>query len=242
MVQVLHPGKFSRGTHGTWKTPGLKRNIIFHPPPFFGVPTVNLPGVKPPLKPLHQIPPRSTPAHPSGTCRRAWGFLVCLEIDSLPHEHPSPPKTNGWISKMMVWIKTLSHLGHYDLQKRTGFVRRPQLLHQKMTVEVVDKYLSECRNQNNFNLPLLMDKYVLEMPRPINCDMPSSLVDIQPGAVPYHRKKLKELHAGGAWWSSISLFFTAVWIVCTCMHPLVHSSPRCIDSVFCCPFRHYGLV
>ena len=92
-----------------------------------------------------------------------------------------------------IGIKTLSHLGHYDLQKRTGFIRRPQLLHPKMTIEVVDKYLTECRNQNNFNLPLLMDKYVLEMPRPINCDLPSPLVDIQPGAVPYHRKKLKKL-------------------------------------------------
>ena len=97
-----------------------------------------------------------------------------------------------------IGIKTLSHLGHYDLQKRTGFVRRPQLLHQKMTVEVVDKYLTECRNQNNFNLPLLMNKYVLEMPRPIQCDIPSPIVDIQPGAVPYHRKRLKKLHAGGA--------------------------------------------
>ena len=92
-----------------------------------------------------------------------------------------------------IGIKTLSHLGHYDLQKRTGFIGRPQLLHPKMTIEVVDKYLTECRNQNNFNLPLLMDKYVLEMPRPINCDLPSPLVDIQPGAVPYHRKKLKKL-------------------------------------------------
>ena len=105
MVQVLHPGKFS---HGTWfSSPVWKGTSSENPPPFFGVPTVNLPGVKPPLKPIHQIPPRSTPAHPSGTCRRAWGFLVCLEIDSLPHEHPSPPKTNGWISKMMVWKRWL---------------------------------------------------------------------------------------------------------------------------------------
>ena len=96
-----------------------------------------------------------------------------------------------------IGIKTLSHLGHYDLQKRTGFVRRPQLLYQKETVQVVDAYLSDCRNQNNFNLPLLVNKYIHEMPRPINYEVSYPIVDIQPGAVPYHRKKLKKLHARG---------------------------------------------
>jgi len=111
-------------------------------------------------------------------------------------------------------------MGHYDLQKRTGFVRRPQLLHPKMTIEVVDKYLTECRNQNNFNLPLLMDKYVLEMPRPINCDMPSPLVDIQPGAVPYHRKKLKKMASSRGVMIILPFIFTAVWIVCVCIRSI----------------------
>ena len=48
----------------------------------------------------------------------------------------------------------------------------------------------KCRDQENFNLPLLMNKYVREMPRPLNRDIPSRFVDIQLGAVPYHRKKL----------------------------------------------------
>ena len=91
-----------------------------------------------------------------------------------------------------IGIKTLSHLGHYDFQKRTGFVKRPQLLFQKETMEVVDAYLNDCRNQNNFNLPLLVNRYIQELPRPIRCDVPSNVVDIQPGAVPYHRKKLKK--------------------------------------------------
>ena len=37
-----------------------------------------------------------------------------------------------------------------------------------------------------------MNKYIQELPRPIRCDMPTNVVDIQPGAVPYHRKKLKK--------------------------------------------------
>lgn len=55
-------------------------------------------------------------------------------------------------------------------------------------MEVVDAYLNDCRNQNNFNLPLLANKYIQELPRPIRCDMPANVVDIQPGDVPYHRK------------------------------------------------------
>ena len=94
-----------------------------------------------------------------------------------------------------IGIRTLSQLGHYDLQKRTGFVRRPQLLLQKETVAVTDAYLTDCRNQKNFNLPLLVSRYIHELPRPLLMDMPSKFVDIQPGAVPYHRKKLKKYRA-----------------------------------------------
>ena len=119
-----------------------------------------------------------------------------------------------------IGIKTLSHLGHYDLQKRTGFVKPPQLLHQKMTVEVVDNYLSDCRNQNNLNLPLLMNKYVLEMPRSINCDMPSPIVDIQPGAVPYHRKRFEKIACQG----SMMIFYPMFSSQCGfCVHPCIRS-------------------
>ena len=63
---------------------------------------------------------------------------------------------------------------------------------QEETVTVVDSYLTECRNKHNFNLPLLTSRYIHELPRPIDSNVPNHLVDIPPGAVPYHRKKLKK--------------------------------------------------
>ena len=113
-------------------------------------------------------------------------------LESIVHQLEQAFSTKFFPIPKRIGIKTLSHLGHYDLQKRTGFVRRPQLLLQEETVTVVDSYLTECRNQNNFNLPLLTSRYIHELPRPIDSNVPNHLVDIPPGAVPYHRKRLKK--------------------------------------------------
>ena len=115
-------------------------------------------------------------------------------LEAIVHQLEQAFSTIFFTILKRIGIKTLSHLGHYDLQKRTGFARRPQLLFQQETVTVVDAYLTECRNQNNFNLPLLTNRYIHELPRPIDSNLPSQFVDIHPGAVPYHRKKIKKSH------------------------------------------------
>ena len=115
-------------------------------------------------------------------------------LESIVHQLEQALSTKFFPIPKRIGIKMLSHLGHYDLQKRTGFVRRrrPQLLFQEETLTVVDAYPTECRNQNNFNLPLLTNRYIHEIPRPIDSNLPNQFVDKQPGAVPYHRKKLKK--------------------------------------------------
>ena len=128
------------------------------------------------------LPKRSRPA-----------IAQSVVLESIVHQLEQALSTK-FFPIQRIGIKTLSRLGHCDLQKRTGFVRRrrPQLLFQEEMVTVVDAYPTECRNQNNFNLPLLTNRYIHELPRPIDSNLPNQFVDKQTGAVPYHRKKLKK--------------------------------------------------
>ncbi len=50
--------------------------------------------------------------------------------------------------------------------------------------------MNRCRDQSNYNLPLFPEQYLGEkLPRPHSIDLPSSIWDIRPEPVPYHRKK-----------------------------------------------------
>ena len=88
-----------------------------------------------------------------------------------------------------IGVKTLSHLGHTQLQKRTGYIRRPEMMWGKETMSLVDHFLHDCRKQNNWNLPLIPNKYLGCLPVPILLDIPDGIREITPAAVEYHKKR-----------------------------------------------------
>ena len=88
-----------------------------------------------------------------------------------------------------IGVKTLSHLGHTQLQKRTGYIRRPEMMWGKETMSLVDYFLHDCRKQNNWNLPLIPNKYLGSLPVPILLDIPDGIREITPAAVEYHKKR-----------------------------------------------------
>ena len=94
-----------------------------------------------------------------------------------------------------IGVKTLSHLGHTQLQKRTGYIRRPEMKFGKETLLLVDKFLHECREQNNCNLPLIPKRYLESVPVPIALDIPDGITELTPAAVEYHKKRLLKIRA-----------------------------------------------
>ena len=88
-----------------------------------------------------------------------------------------------------IGVKTLSHIGHTQLQKRTGYIRRPEMCLGKETLLLVDRFLHDCREHNNWNLPLIPKKYLESLPVPILLDIPDGLTELTPAAVMYHKAR-----------------------------------------------------
>ena len=58
---------------------------------------------------------------------------------------------------------------------------------------LVDAYSIGCRNQNNFHLLMLANRYVQELPKPIVPDISAQFVDIQLGVIPYDHRKTQTI-------------------------------------------------
>ena len=95
-----------------------------------------------------------------------------------------------------IGVKTLSHLGHTQLQKRTGYIRRPEMSLGKETLLLVDRFLHDCREHNNWNLPLIPKKYLESLPVPILLDIPDGITELTPAAVMYHKTRFLKVR----WW------------------------------------------
>jgi len=87
-------------------------------------------------------------------------------------------------------IKTLSHFGHCFLQKRTGYVVRPQLTFARETVRMIDAFLTDCRNLHNYNLHFDPKKYSDILPQPLHYEIPFAVEHLNPEQVVYRRKFL----------------------------------------------------
>ena len=95
-----------------------------------------------------------------------------------------------------IGVKTLSHIGHTQLQKRTGYIRRPEMCLGKETLLLVDRFLHDCREHNNWNLPLIPKKYLESLPLPILLDIPDGITELTPAAVMYHKSRFLKVR----WW------------------------------------------
>ena len=87
-------------------------------------------------------------------------------------------------------IKTLSHFGDCFLQKRTGYVVRPQLKFARETVRMIDAFLTDCRNMHNYNLHFDPKKYCDILPQPLHYEIPFAVEHLNPEQVVYRRKFL----------------------------------------------------
>ena len=111
---------------------------------------------------------------------------VVVQLEKLLNEKFFVPKQIG--------VKTLSHLGHTQLQKRTGYIRMPEMKMGKETLLLVDRFLHGCREQNNWNLPMIPEKYLGSLPVPILIDIPYGIRELTPAAVEYHKRRFLKLH------------------------------------------------
>ena len=93
-----------------------------------------------------------------------------------------------WCAKKKTGIKTLSHLGQSFLQKRPGYLRRPSMLHADLTVELVDRFLHQCKDNHNYNMEMVPKLFLRELPLPLDVVFPDPLVELTPDAVVYHKK------------------------------------------------------
>ena len=98
-----------------------------------------------------------------------------------------------------IGIKSLSHFGHCTLQKRTGYVCRPELQHTKETIFLVNSFLSDCRDCQNFNLPMKVSSYFKTPPLPICTSLQNPAVVITPEQVIYRRNHLYRRRKRGQW-------------------------------------------
>ena len=46
-------------------------------------------------------------------------------------------------------------MGQSFLQKRTGYIRRPTMLHADLTIELVDRFLHCCKDNKNYNMEMV---------------------------------------------------------------------------------------
>ena len=93
-----------------------------------------------------------------------------------------------WFVKKKTGIKSLSHLGQSFLQKRTGYMRRPTMLHADLTVELVDRFLHQCKDNHNYNMEMVPKHFLRDLPLPLDVILPNPLVELTPDAVVYHKK------------------------------------------------------
>ena len=89
-----------------------------------------------------------------------------------------------------IGIKSLSHFGHCTLQKRTGYVCRPELKHTKETIFLVNAFLNDCRDNQNYNLSMRVSSYFKTPPVPICMSLQNPAAVITPEQVIYRRNKL----------------------------------------------------
>ena len=96
-----------------------------------------------------------------------------------------------------IGIKSLSHFGHCTLQKRTGYVCRPELQHTKETIFLVNAFLSDCYNNQNYNLPMQVSTYFRTPPVPTCKTLTESAMVITPEQVIYKRNLLYRRRRAG---------------------------------------------
>ena len=96
-----------------------------------------------------------------------------------------------------IGIKSLSHFGHCTLQKRTGYVCRPELQHTKETIFLVNAFLSDCYNNQNYNLPMQVSTYFRTPPVPTCKTLTESAMVITPEQVIYKRNLLYKRRRAG---------------------------------------------
>ena len=96
-----------------------------------------------------------------------------------------------------IGIKSLSHFGHCTLQKRTGYVCRPELQHTKETIFLVNAFLSDCYNNQNYNLPMQVSTYFRTPPVPTCKTLTESAMVITPEQVIYKRNILYKRRRAG---------------------------------------------
>ena len=109
-------------------------------------------------------------------------------LDSIVKQLEKALGMKFWVIKKKTGIKTLSHLGQSFLQKRTGYIRRPTMLHADLTVELVDRFLHHCKDNHNYNMEMVPKMFLRELPQPLGVVLPNPLVEFTPEAVVYHKK------------------------------------------------------
>ena len=109
-------------------------------------------------------------------------------LDSIVKQIEKAFDQQFWCARKKTGIKTLSHLGQSFLQKRTGYLRRPTMLHADLTVELVDRFLHHCKDNHNYNMEMVPKNFLRELPQPIDVILPNPLVELTPEAVVYHKK------------------------------------------------------
>ena len=133
-------------------------------------------------------------------------------------------------------VKTLSHLGHTQLQKRTGYIRRPEMKFGKETLMLVDHFLHDCREQNNWNLPMIPKRYLGSLPLPIQLDIPDGITELTPAAVEYHKKRFLRLHRWVFCFADVDISCLAVFSVgYNCLDiPFLQVPTRWLDQTRSC--------
>jgi len=109
-------------------------------------------------------------------------------LDSIVKQIEKALGLKFWTMKKKTGIKTLSHLGQSFLQKRTGYIRRPSMLHADLTIELVDRFLHCCKDNHNYNLEMVPKHFLQSLPEPRDVVLPDPLVELTPEAVVYHKK------------------------------------------------------
>ena len=109
-------------------------------------------------------------------------------LDSIVKQLEKALGMKFWVIRKKTGIKTLSHLGQSFLQKRTGYIRRPTMLHADLTVELVDRFLHHCKDNHNYNMEMVPKMFLRELPQPLGVELPNPLVEFTPEAVVYHKK------------------------------------------------------
>ena len=120
--------------------------------------------------------------------RSRAAIAQAVVLDSIVKQIEKAVGKTFWHAKKKIGIKTLSHLGQSFLQKRTGYIRRPTMLHADLTVELVDRFLHCCKDNHNYNLEMVPKNFLRELPHALDVTLPDPLVELTPEAVVYHKK------------------------------------------------------